>query len=354
MISAKDILIVDDEAPVRAVMQRWLQSVGYSVRQAASADHALAALSEKPAAVAICDINMPGRDGLWLAGELRRLFPDTAVVMASGSREFTAAVTSLRRGAIDFLVKPLNKDQLCEAVERGFQWHVDAVTLRSRRDEMEVEMRMRHQQLTEALTFAPITSTETLDGIMRLITVHDPASYGHAQRVRELTVKTAVRLGIVEPELSELDRAALLHDVGEVAIPLSIMHKAASFSEIEQQMMRQHPRLGYEMVKTLPFLSRSAELVLASHEWWNGAGYPQGLAGDDIPFGSRIIHACDAYDAMTRRDGRYRDAVSHEEALAELARCRGTQFDPQVVDALVGVLAAPLGALFEAAPVVPS
>jgi DNA-binding NtrC family response regulator len=106
------VLVVDDETAIRSLVARWLHSTGYDVRLASSAEQALEEMEREPAMVALLDINMPGRDGLWLAGELRKLYPDTAVVMASGAREFGAAVASLRHGAVDFLLKPLGRDQL--------------------------------------------------------------------------------------------------------------------------------------------------------------------------------------------------------------------------------------------------
>jgi response regulator RpfG family c-di-GMP phosphodiesterase len=328
------VLVVDDESAIRSLVARWLQQKGYVVRLAGSAEQALAEMSHDPAVVALCDINMPGKDGLWLAGELRRLYPETAVVMASGAREFSAAVASLRHGAIDFLVKPLGRDHLCEAIARGVEWHVEAVAARARREELELDLRARMTQISSALAAVSISSTEMLDGVFRLVTVQDPAGYGHGQRVRDLSVRIATQMGLPDPQITLISHAALLHDLGEILIPHAIMYKTSALTDSEQDLVRRHPRIGHDLVKTVPFLKATAPIILSSHERFDGTGYPEGLIGADLPLESRIIACADAFDAMTCRDT-YRSRLASRDALAEMDRCRGSQFDPLVVDALL-------------------
>jgi response regulator RpfG family c-di-GMP phosphodiesterase len=328
------VLVVDDEAAIRTLVARWLQSSGYLVRLAGSAEHALAEMGRDPATVALLDVNMPGRDGLWLAGELRRQYPETAVVMASGAREFGAAVTSLRHGAVDFLLKPLGRDPLCEAVARGIDWHVEAVAVRAQRDELELELRSRMAQVSNALSAVSIASAVSLEAVFRLVTIQDAGAFGHGHRVRDLSMRIASQLGLAEPHVAQIARGALLHDLGELLIPHSIMHKATPLTQAEEEIVRRHPRMGHDLIKDIPFLATAAEVVLGSHERFDGTGYPDRRSGAQISLASRIVACADAFDAMTCRDT-YRARLGSRDALVEIDAGRGTQFDPLVVDALL-------------------
>ena len=134
-----------------------------------------------------------------------------------------------------------------------------------------------------------------------------------------------------------MEQAALLHDIGKVGIPDDILHKARDLSDQEWHTMREHPVIGERIVRTIPGLGPVARIIRHEHERWDGSGYPDGLAGEDIPVGARIILACDAYHAMTSNRP-YRQAMAHSDAVRELAEGAGSQFDPEVTEALIGCL----------------
>ncbi len=159
----------------------------------------------------------------------------------------------------------------------------------------------------------------------------------HSESVVEMAGSVARSLGLSPVEIERVRAAALLHDVGKVAIPDAILHKPAPLDEQEWQLMAQHPVIGERILRVIPGLGSVARIVRHEHESWNGTGYPDGLAGEDIPIGSRIILACDAYHAMTT-DRPYRAAMSYGEAIEELLRSAGRQFDPRVTQTLVGYL----------------
>jgi HD-GYP domain-containing protein (c-di-GMP phosphodiesterase class II) len=146
-----------------------------------------------------------------------------------------------------------------------------------------------------------------------------------------------VRLGLTAEDIDEMMRAAKLQDVGMMAIPDAILAKPGPLNEDEWAYIRKHTVVGERIVAAAPPLLPVAKLVRSSHERWDGGGYPDGLAGEAIPLGSRIVFACDSFDAMTS-ERPYREARSQDQALAELRRCAGTQFDPEVVEALVAVV----------------
>jgi len=159
----------------------------------------------------------------------------------------------------------------------------------------------------------------------------------HSNAVIEMAVGVARNLGCSETEVERIRAAALLHDIGKVAIPDRILHKPGPLTEEEWLLMREHPVIGERILRALPGLGAVARIVRHEHERWDGRGYPDGLAGEAIPLGSRIVIAADTYHAITS-DRPYRAARSHEEAVAELTRCAGSQFDPRVTATLVGFL----------------
>lgn len=159
----------------------------------------------------------------------------------------------------------------------------------------------------------------------------------HSESVVDLTARVGQALALDAEEISRIRTAALLHDIGKVGVPDEILHKPGPLSDREWEIMRQHPVIGERIMRAIPGLGAVARIVRHEHERWDGDGYPDGLAATAIPIGSRIILACDAYHAMTS-DRPYRTAMAHADAMAQLTANAGSQFDPEVVQALVGYL----------------
>lgn len=336
--STRSLLIVDDEPAVRHLMRRWLESRGYAVIVASGADKALELLAATPTAVALCDLRMPGHDGLWLVDQLRRQHPDTAVIIATGLNDAGAAVESLRQGVSDYLTKPFERDRLLEAVSRGVEWHRSACDSRRWREQLEDEMHARRAHLEDVIASQFVDSDDDLDVLLATLMVRDPDAYAHAYRVAAMSASTGRALQLPDADLATLERAALLHDLGKLAMPEAVLRKPAPLTIEEQRLIRLHPRIGGELIAHVPYLALAAAVVRDAHERVDGLGYPQGSRGDDVCLAARVVAVADAYDTMTRARV-FRDAMSPAAALAELERCRGTQFDPRVVDAFLGVAA---------------
>jgi two-component system, cell cycle response regulator len=177
-------------------------------------------------------------------------------------------------------------------------------------------------------------SDRTMAALLEALLVRDPAVQEQLVGVGSLAADVGRMLGLRRDELEELDRAAQLHDLGKLAVPDEILSKPGPLDEREWAFVRQHTIVGERILRASPALRSVATVVRASHENWDGTGYPDGLAGEDIPLASRIIRACNAFVAMTS-ERPYRAAMEREDALNELTRCAGTDFDPTVARVLV-------------------
>lgn len=329
----ESVLVVDDETGIRDLMSRWLKAVGFSVKTASNAEDALQAMRNRPAAVALCDINMPGHNGLWLAERIRHEHPDTAIIMATALTDVDPAVESLRTGVVDYLTKPFGRDRLREAVTKGVEWHRNACDSRKWRDALDREVHARHERLAKAIGALQIVSDETLDDMLSMLTLGDGdrEAYAHAYRVAALSVGVARAMDFHESEVAVVERGALLHDFGKLAMPHALLRKPAPLTIEEQSLIRTHPAVGSALLARLPYLTAAAAVVRDAHERPDGRGFPQGSRGDSVWLGARIVTVADAFDTMIRPRV-FREAVTSGEALAELDRGRGTQFDERVVD----------------------
>jgi len=180
------------------------------------------------------------------------------------------------------------------------------------------------------------TYESTLQALVTALDLRDNETHGHSYRVVEYSVVVAERMGVTEPDMTWLRRGSILHDVGKIGVPDAILRKPGKLTEEEWVEMRRHPEMGFDMLKHIAFLKPALALVLHHQERFDGTGYPHGLKGYDIPLSARIFSVVDTFDAMTS-DRPYRAAMTMEQVRSELTRCRGTQFDPDVVDAFLSI-----------------
>src|SRR5262249_13160298 len=187
-------------------------------------------------------------------------------------------------------------------------------------------------ELTTALEGIARSYSSTLVALVHALDAREHETSDHSQRVVRYTVAIARRMGIPESQLEDIGRGALLHDIGKIGVPDSILLKPGPLTNAEWTEMRKHPEVGYRILESIQFLRPAAEIVLAHQERWDGNGYPRGLAGANLPLGARISMLADPPDAMTSARPS-RKASTFAEARLEIARCSGTQFDPACVDA---------------------
>jgi putative nucleotidyltransferase with HDIG domain len=335
------VLIVDDEPAVRDIMARWVASLGLQSKTAASADEALATLRTRHFDVAVIDVLMPGHDGLWLASQMQRDHPHTAVVIATAYAsllEGDAQEPSVaNRPIADFLVKPFQRDRFALAVDRGRQWRKQTLEELQWHAMLAFELRDRTQSICATVQARKAAGISELDALVDIALERIPATMAHGDRVARYARSMARELGLAHEIGSALDVAAKLHDIGKASIPEALITKPSPLTLGETTIMRQHVEVGAEILASTETLAAAAPIVHASHEWFNGQGYPLKLAGASIPLASRIIAVVDSFDAMTQ-DRSYRNQLTSADAVAEMLRCSPTQFDPEIVASFLAVL----------------
>lgn len=331
------VLVVDDDHTLRGVLSSWVHSFGYEVHEAGSAADALDTLSEVEADVALCDVTPPDLRGVWLASQIRERHPRTAIILATRARDIDVAVSSLRTDIVDYLLKPFDDARLLEALRLGIDWHSASVASDELQDSLEHRLRRRRARVAAALAEAQRNIEDALESLMAMLELHERDGREHATRVSRLAAALGDELGVTGPALVDIERGALLHDIGKIGMPASILYKPAPLDDEEWAVIRTHPEVGYDLLRRVPALAGAAEVVLASHEAFDGSGYPRGLLGEQIPIGARILAVSDSYDSMTRPHTQ-RPAMLPAHAVDEIQRCSGVQFDPRVVGALGQVL----------------
>jgi putative nucleotidyltransferase with HDIG domain len=331
------VLVVDDDPSMRGILTTWVNSFGYDARDATSAEEALDALSRKPADIAISDVHMPGENGVWLAAQIRRLHPRTAIIMATSGREVDIAVSSLQNDVVDYLLKPFDGPRLREALALAVDWHRASSGAFDLHEALGDRLRTRRAEVAGALAAAQHSPSDALYGLISMLQLQDRDGRGHATRVAQLALAIADEIGIDDDMLMDVEKGALLHDIGKLDMPASILAKPAPLTDAEWTVMRTHPQVGYDIVSRLEGFEHAAEMVLSHHEAYDGSGYPRGLRGEEIPLTARILTIADSYDSMTHPHTQ-RPPMPPRLAIREIERCAGSQFDPDMAAVLGRVL----------------
>ena len=324
------ILIVDDEVEITEILADLL-SEEYECLRAASAEEALARLHEGEFQLVISDITMPGMSGLDMIPHAKALAPDTVVVMISGMQTVESAIGALRLGAFDYLMKPFDLRQVEAVVKRALEHHELIVAKRRYENHLEELVEQRTVELDKALNSLEAAYRSTLKALTAALETRDLETHGHSERVVTYSLRLGREYGL-SSEMKSLEFGSLLHDIGKIGVPDSILRKPAKLTEEEWVRMREHPLHGQQILRGIEFLEGAARVVAQHHEKWDGTGYPFGLRREEIDICARIFAVADAFDAITS-DRVYRRGKPYEAAAQELDDWAGRQFDPRVVEA---------------------
>ena len=315
------ILIVDDEYAGRQTLESVLEPEGYHLLMAENGLQAIEKAKQLLPDVILLDVMMPGMTGFEVCQRIRSdpQVAEIPIIVLTALDDRESMLTALKAGADDFISKPFDRYEL--------RARVLGITRLNRYHKL-VEERTK---LEEAHTQLLAAYEATIEGWSRAMDLRDRETEGHSQRVAELTVQLAKAFGMSDSELLQIHRGALLHDMGKIGIPDSILHKPGRLTDEEWAVMRKHPQIAYEMLYPIEYLWPALNIPYCHHEKWDGTGYPQGLAAEQIPLSARLFAIVDVWDALTSNRP-YRAAWTKEDANAYIRDQSGKHFDPQVVD----------------------
>lgn len=336
MGSPARILIVDDEPHVRSMLGATLERQNFQTVVAGTTSEALEYIDRQHFDLVLTDMVMRDGNGLGLIERLHINQPQTPVIVVTAIQDVTVAISAMRKGAYDYLLKPFERNQLITAVQRALDHRKTLRENESYQQNLEQIVQARTELLHQAIEDLERSYDITLEALGDALDLKDSETEGHSKRVTAYTIALARAMGIGSDQIKVIARGAFLHDIGKMAIPDAILRKPGKLTLAEQTLMREHCERGYNILRKIPFLAEASEIVYAHQEHFDGSGYPRGLRGNDIPIGARIFAIADTLDAITS-DRPYRGAKSFDVARLEILRCSGTQFDPAIVEVFLKI-----------------
>jgi putative nucleotidyltransferase with HDIG domain len=328
------ILVIDDEVASGQVLALRLKLAGFNSAFVPSAAQALSFIGESHVDAVLCDLKMPGFSGLELLIRVQKENASIAFLLLVGRDDAHVGAQAIKDGADDYLIKPVEAKDVLRNLRRALDRKRAETEARELQNRLEHLVRERTAQLRSALESAEESHKNTLLALGAALDLRDGQTADHCRRVCECSLEIAKRMRCSEIQMKSLREGALLHDIGKLAIPDSILSKPGKLTSEEWETMRTHVQIGYDLVSRIPFLKDAAELVLSHHERYDGTGYPRGLQGEGIPLSARIFAVADAFDAMTSPRA-YQRTRTISQATEEIVIKAGGQFDPQVVQAFL-------------------
>jgi len=321
------VLIVDDEFAGRETLQSVLEGEGYQLEMAENGVQAIEKAKKLLPDVILLDVMMPGMTGFEVCQRIRN-DPEIAeipIIVLTALDDRESLLTALKAGADDFISKPFDRYEL-----RARLLGITRLNRYQKLIQERTKLQNAHAQLLAAYE-------ATIEGWSHAMDLRDKETEGHSRRVTELTVKMAKASRMSEEDMLHLRRGALLHDMGKLGVPDSILHKTDALTEEEWTIMRKHTQFAYDMLYPIEYLRPALDIPYCHHEKWAGTGYPRGLKGEEIPLPARLFAVVDVWDALIS-DRPYRRAWSEEDALDYIREQSGKHFDPQVVDLFFKVI----------------
>jgi putative two-component system response regulator len=327
------LLVVDDEDSIRNALTRYLSARGYSVGEAANGEEALRVLGDDSYSLMLLDVNMPGMNGIDLVPEALDREPELAILMLSAVSDASTAAACMQRGAFDYLTKPIELTDLSNSIERALKRRDTMVQNREISSWLKEEVQRRTQEVDQEREKQQQLTIATLEALINAQEAKNPYLSGHSARVSAFAASVAHHLGLTDDEVEEIRTAGRLHDLGKIGVQESVLNKKGQLSDDEYEHVKQHVLIGWQILAPLKHLGSIVSYVRSHHEHWDGSGYPDGLAGEDIPLGARIICSSDVYDALTTSRP-YQEKLAPEEAVARIGHLSGKIIDPKVFDAM--------------------
>lgn len=314
------ILAIDDEQNNLSLLHRTLRT-HYNILLASSGEEALEVIEEYGSEISliVSDQKMPIMEGTEFFKKISDKHPNIVKILLTGHSNIDILIEAINECHLfQYILKPFEPEQLSMIVENGIKKY-----------ELSSSKTQILQDLSELFY-------KTIKSIAYALDAKDEYTHGHSMRVTLYSLALAKTLNLSDDLLEEIETTGLLHDIGKIAIPEKILLKPGKLTDEEYEVIKTHPELGERLVGGIQKLKLISNWLKYHHERYDGKGYPEGLAGDQIPISSRIIAIADTYDAMTSSRS-YRVALSHQEAIDEIKRCSGTQFDPELSQLFISI-----------------
>ena len=320
------VFVVDDDPNVLNSAKSFLTRLGYNVRAFEDPKEAVAAIGREAPKVIVTDNEMPGMTGLELADGVQSLDPTIKIIMVTGVGDEAAAQAALRLGLSDYLTKPIDLSEMARAVQKAFMEY----TLDEYEEEMDAWIRAEVVHQTEVIRDVTLSTLATLVNALEARSSHFK---GHSENVAIAAAGIARALELSEVEVRSVRTAGLLHDVGMIAVPDSVVDKPGALDEAERRAVLAHCARGAEILEPMEHLGRAITYVLEHHERIDGSGYPDGKRGADISLGGQIVGLAEVWIALTEPRP-YRAAMSKADAMGTLVGAAGSWFSAEILEAL--------------------
>jgi putative two-component system response regulator len=343
-MSEGNILVIDDEKTMCNLLKDSLSEQGYNVTTTQKARNGLQHVRNSLFDLIITDLKMPKVDGIEIMRRIKESDPDNTVIVITGYPSFETVQEALRLGAYDYITKPFNLEEIFFIVKRAVEFRRLRLANKKLMKELEEEniilekkVKERTGDLKELYKNMQSAYMATVKALAQAIDAKDHYTHSHSQNVTKYAVAIAKEMGFSQREVHTLREACQLHDLGKIGIHDYILNKSEKLTQEEWEKIRSHSLRGAEILEPLTFLDKAIILIRQHHEKYDGTGYPNGLTGEEIKLGARIIAVADAFDAMIS-ERPYRKAYSKKYAISKLKETSGTQFDPQIVKSFLEVL----------------
>lgn len=331
------ILVVDDEKSILTALTKFLTAKGYDVSTAASGEEALEVLRRLKIAGLVLDVRMPGLSGIDLVPKVLEIEPNAAILMLTAVNDATTASLCMQRGAMEYLTKPIDLEELHKAIERALKRRDALMETDELNQWLKEEVSVRTAELRRERANLQRISVATLEVLVNALEAKDPYSRGHSARIADLSAMVAAEMGLQDEDVEAVRTAGRLHDIGKIGIREEVLAKQGPLTDAEYEHVKQHVVVGSQILAPLAHLSEVINYVRSHHERWDGRGYPDGLKGEEIPIGARVLAAVEVYDALTTSRP-YQEKMSSEFAIERIRDLTDTSIATEVFDALEAVV----------------